>query len=56
MLNFDLVSQASQSTNKVGSNTSKCFVEATGSQLEEMSEKKFKKNTVYVMKEQLKLL
>ena len=47
---FDLLSQPSQSTNKVESNGSKRFFEATDSQLEEMSKKKFKKNTVYVTK------
>ena len=47
---FDLLSQPSQSTNKVESNGSKRFFEATDSQLEEMSKKKFKKNTVYVRK------
>ena len=50
MSNFDLPSQASQSRNKVGRNASKRFLEATDSQLEEMSMKKFKKNTVYVTK------
>ena len=50
MSNFDLLSQTSQSTNKVRSNASKHFFEATDSQLEEMPKKKFKKNTVYVTK------
>ena len=47
---FVLLSQNSESTNKVGSNASKCFFEATDSQLKEMFKKKFKKNTVNVTK------
>ena len=47
---LDLLSQTSHSTNKVESNGSKRFFEATDSQLEEMSKKKFKKNKVYVTK------
>ena len=43
---FDLLSQTSQSK----SNGSKRLFEATDSQLEEMSKRKFKKNTVYVTK------